>query len=228
VDFRIRERIGWLLVIILLSSLFLNFYFFQKTKNQESGIKVLGVIDGDTLVLEGKVRLRLRSIDAPELQFCLGQEAKNYLEKLVKGKRVEIKEKIIDRSGRPMALVYLDNRLVNEEMLKAGLARYHADQTSVTSRLKAAFNSAREKHLGIFSPQCYQKENSENPDCLIKGNIDKATGKRLYYFPGCAQYEFTVVEKDIGENWFCTEEEAQKAGFQKAKSCYTKKYQPLK
>ncbi|MCJ7804169.1 hypothetical protein MUP35_00310, partial [Patescibacteria group bacterium] len=46
-----------------------NVFFFHEIKKNEEGIKVLGVIDGDTLVLEGKVRLRLRNIDAPELDL---------------------------------------------------------------------------------------------------------------------------------------------------------------
>lgn len=75
---------------------------------------------------------------------------------------------------------------------------------------------------GVFSPQCYQTENPDNPKCLIKANIDKVTDTRLYYYPGCAQYKYTIVEKDIGEDWFCTEKEAQKAGFEKAKTCHEK------
>ena len=62
----------------------------------DQGVKVEGVIDGDTLVLEGNAKIRLRSADAPELEFCGGQEAKAELEKLVSGKTVQIKEKIMD------------------------------------------------------------------------------------------------------------------------------------
>ncbi|MFH0762508.1 MAG: hypothetical protein V1925_01290, partial [Candidatus Omnitrophota bacterium] len=58
-----------------------------------------------------------------------------------------------------------------------------------------------------------------NPKCVIKGNYDKNSSLSNYYFPGCPQYEFTIVEKDLGENWFCTEKEAQAAGFTKAKNC---------
>lgn len=85
--------------------------------------------------------------------------------------------------------------------------------------MKNAGDKAREKSLGIFSPRCYQKTNSDNPKCVIKGNLNKDTGRKVYYYPGCAQYEFSVVEKDLGGNWFCTEKEAQKAGFVKVETC---------
>lgn len=79
---------------------------------------------------------------------------------------------------------------------------------------------AREKGLGIFSSLCRQMENPDDPKCNIKGNIDKNSSARKYYFPGCAQYEFTIVEKDIGEEWFCTENEARQKDFIKAETCH--------
>jgi micrococcal nuclease len=120
--------------------------------------------------------------------------------------------------GRAIALVYVNNTLVNEEMLAKGLSRYHHDVSSRADVLKKAADEAKEKNLGIYSV-CQSKENREHPDCVIKGNIDKNSDARNYYLPGCAQYEFTVVEKDMGEDWFCSEKEAQAAGFQKAKTC---------
>lgn len=207
--------------ILLIPSLFLNLYFLNKsqsTLNSQTGILVIEVLDGDTVLLEGKVKLRLRDVDAPELEFCGGEEAKNLLTDLVKDKRVTIKEQIIDTWGRPMALVYHGETLVNAEMLKKGWVRYHHDQGSVAKELKEIADKAKSEEIGIYG-KCMQKENLENPNCNIKGNIDKNSDNRLYYLPGCAQYNFTIVEKDLGEDWFCTEKEAQNAGFTKAKTC---------
>ena len=211
--------------LLLIPSLILNVFLFQKIQKGGEGIRVIGVIDGDTFVLEGKVRLRLRHIDAPELEFCGGKEAKEKLESLVKEKEVVLKERILDQRGRPMALVYVGSTLVNEEILKSGWARYHSDNSSQKSVLKAAQESAKEKGIGIFSPKCLQKKNLENPKCAIKGNIHER-GTRIYHFPGCAQYDFVIVEKDIGEGWFCSEEEAQKAGFERSKRCPEEKFKP--
>lgn len=213
---------SWLVIlpfVFLAPSLFLNFFQYRQNQNLAQGIKVIEVLDGDTLLLEGKVRLRLRHLDAPELEFCGGGEAKEELAKLVKNKKVLIKEQILDTRGRPMALIYLGSELVNQKMLASGWVRYHSDQSSAAEALKNAGVKAKEQQLGVFSPKCYQKDNPDNPQCNIKGNIDKNSTKRLYYLPNCAQYQFTIVEKDLGENWFCSEEEARAAGFTKAATC---------
>ncbi len=218
-NFKVPKFLPWLLSCLLLPSVILNFFFFKEIKKNQAGIEVLGVIDGDTLVLEGKTKLRLRSVDAPELDLCGGQEAKEELEKLVNGQKVIVQEEMIDKWGRPMALVYVNDQLVNEEMLKSGWARFHSDSTSQREALKNAGNQAKKDLLGVWSPKCQQTTNPENEKCNIKGNIDQNSGRKLYYFPGCSQYKFTIVEKDIGEDWFCSEKEAQEAGFVRAKSC---------
>lgn len=215
------KKIGKIIIGLILGiSLGFNWWQWQNNKTSPDGYKVEGVIDGDTLVLEGNAKIRLRSADAPELNFCGGKEAKNELEKLVNNQTVQIKEKIMDLKARPMALVYVGEELVNQKMIESGWAKYHSDVTSQRKNLKAAQALAREKAIGIWSEQCRQTENKENPQCNIKGNIDdNARGRKIYYYPGCAQYNFTVIEKDMGEQWFCTKEEAEAAGYAKSKNC---------
>lgn len=215
------KKIGKIIIGIILGvSLGLNLWQWQNNKTSPDGYKVEGVIDGDTLVLEGNAKIRLRSADAPELNFCGGPEAKAYLEKLVSGRRVQIKEKIMDLKARPMALVYVGEELVNQKMIESGWAKYHSDLTSQRKNLKATQALAREKAIGIWSEQCRQTENKAKPECNIKGNIDdNARGRKIYYYPGCAQYNFTVIEKDMGEEWFCSKEEAEANGYAKSKNC---------
>ena len=218
-----KAWLKWLGFILLIPSIAINIFFSTRPTNDYS-IKVIEVLDGDTILLDGKVRLRLRHIDAPEPEFCLGQESKNYLEELVKGKDITIKEYIIDQYNRPMALVYLGKELINQTMLESGLVRYHSDKTSATDQLKAIGKQVKEDRLGVYSPQCYQTDtNLDDPDCIIKGNIDLNNKNiKRYYYPGCAQYKYVIVEKDKGEDWFCTESKAKKAGYVKAKSCPNK------
>jgi hypothetical protein len=104
--------------------------------------------------------------------------------------------------------------------------RWHHDQTEQADKLKAIADEVKADRVGIYSEKCYQEgENPENPDCNIKGNIDVSNSSiKRYYFPGCAQYNFVIVEKDKGEQWFCTEAEAKKADYTKAKSCYDKTF----
>jgi endonuclease YncB( thermonuclease family) len=48
--------------------------------------------------------------------------------------------------------------------------------------------------------------------CRIKGNINDQ-GDRIYHVPGSDAYERTGISTSRGERWFCTEEEARKAGW---------------
>ena len=188
--------------------------------NYENNVLIIGVIDGDTIVTENKVRIRLRQIDAPELEFCGGQEAKNILTGLVENKYVRIEENIIDQQGRPMAMIYVKNIAVNQEMLASGWVRYHSDKTSQTENLIKTWDKVRLKKIGILSQKCSQTENPVNPKCNIKGNIDPdQSSSRIYQMPGCVQYKTTIVDLDRGEQWFCTEAEAVKAGYVKSKRC---------
>lgn len=208
------------LSIFLIPSIVLNFYLYKQSQIWRDDIKVEGVIDGDTLVLDGKVRLRLRHADAPELEYCGGEEAKELLTSLVEGKRVKVRERILDQRGRPLALIYVGDVLVNEKMLESGWARYHHDKSDMEELLKEKGRKAKEADKGLYG-KCWETEvSSENPKCLIKGNIDSSNSSiKRYYLPNCAHYKFTIIEKDIGEQWFCTEKQAQEAGYVKAKSC---------
>ncbi|OGG31452.1 hypothetical protein A3A63_03455 [Candidatus Gottesmanbacteria bacterium RIFCSPLOWO2_01_FULL_46_9] len=224
--FPVRDIVGnmvvnkfslWL-VPLLIASIVLNIFLLFKNINLPQGITVIGVIDGDTLVLEGKSKVRLRYVDAPEKGLCGYDQASKELERLVTGKSVRIEETVPDTYGRGMALVYTGNTLINKEMVASGWVRYHHDVSPVTDQVKQADETARAQKLGIYGA-CQSTQNTDNPKCTVKGNIDKSTNTHIYYVPGCAQYSFTIVEEDIGEQWFCSESEARGAGYIKAKTC---------
>jgi len=51
---------------------------------------------------------------------------------------------------------------------------------------------------------------------LIKGNIN-SSGEKIYHVPGGEYYDKTVIDESKGERWFCSEAEAQSAGWRKSK-----------
>lgn len=53
--------------------------------------------------------------------------------------------------------------------------------------------------------------------CLIKGNISFDTGEKIYHLPGQKYYDSTTINPAYGERWFCTEAEAQAAGWRKSR-----------
>lgn len=88
------------------------------------------VVDGDTIELEGGVKIRYLGVDTPETQGvatpdCYGPEAKAFNEVLVGGKavRLEYDVECQDRFMRTLAYVYLDDRMVNRVLLERGYAR---------------------------------------------------------------------------------------------------------
>lgn len=225
-----KKRIGWLAILLAVVSLAFNFFFYRQVayfKKVEGKYKVAEVLDGDSFIIDLGQTVRLANLDAPELEFCYGKEAKENIERLILEKYVRIEKTGRGQFGRIMGMVYLNNQLVNEIVAKNGWAKYATGGPANEERalIRKAAKEAKEKSLGVWNPKCYQKENLENPDCLIKGNIGKSDGRKVYHFPGCAEYERTIVELDLGEEWFCTEEEVQKAGYQKSKHCYGKKYE---
>ncbi len=54
------------------------------------------------------------------------------------------------------------------------------------------------------------------PGCVIKGNISIGSGRHIYHLPGHRYYEETVISPQYGERWFCSEAEAQAAGWEAA------------
>ncbi|MCJ7804195.1 thermonuclease family protein [Patescibacteria group bacterium] len=219
----IKKILGVIGGLVLIPSLIFNIYLYQKNQSLEGQNMVEKVIDGDTFIIKSGQRIRMGNLYAPEPELCGGQQAKERLEELILGKIVRLDIFSHDQYNRPLALVYINNVLTNEVLLKEGLARYDGTPSSQRDILKQAYDYALENKKGIFSSLCLS-EKPENPDCLIKGNISRADGKKTYHFPGCSEYERTTVEKDLGESWFCTEKEAQKAGFKKAENCFGKKY----
>lgn len=219
----IKKILGVIGGLILIPSLIFNLYLYQKNQKLESVYLVEKVIDGDSFILKNDQSIRLGNLNAPELEFCGGPQAKERLEELILGKIVGLDVFSHDQFNRPLALVYIKNTLVNEVLLKEGWGRYEGSPSPQRELLKKAYDEALENKKGIFNSLCLS-EKPEKENCLIKGNIDRNSNQKTYHFPGCSEYERTMVEKDLGEAWFCTEKEAQKAGFEKAQNCFGKKY----
>ena len=211
------------LFALLLTSLGFNWHLLRKVEQVEGSYKVAEIVDGDTFILETDQSIRLADLDAPELNFCLGKEAKERLEKLILGKRVKLETTGRGSFKRTIALVYQNNIFVNKVMLEEGWGRYDCTGTDKDEELKAASHQAQDAKKGVYGSQCTPVD-PPNPQCVIKGNIDKHYRKKIYHFPGCGGYNVVIIEKDRGEDWFCSEKEAQEAGFVKSKQCYGKKY----
>jgi len=212
--------------IFLALSLALNFlvaaWFIKKPPVKNQLFQVERIIDGDTFVLTTKQQIRLQNVNAPEPDLCGGLEAKSKLESLLSNQSVSLVGDNTDKFGRRIALVYQGNTLINEQILRTGWGRFISAYSSENDRLKTASHHARNHHLGVYSSICLQQTNPADPKCSIKGNVRE--GKKTYFFSGCGNYSNVILELDQGDQWFCTESEAQAAGFTKAINCHDKKF----
>ena len=96
---------------------------------------VIWALDGDTVLLridEKDVTVRMLGIDAPESvhhdetkNTPEGEIASAWLKEYLKGRSValEYDRELTDQYGRTLAYVYLDGELVEDAILKAGMAR---------------------------------------------------------------------------------------------------------
>lgn len=212
-----------LVLPLLILSLFFNLFFILRESGENGGSResgelqrnVVRVIDGDTFDLEGEVRVRLAGAEAPEYpEGCLGTKAKERLEELVLGKEVRVEVIEEDNFGRQIGFVK-DGVFADKVLVEEGLARAASGENpNFGAALLAAEDSARQAKRGIWSSLCAGREG-----CLIKGNVRRDRGTRVYHLPECYNYEKIVVNEQEGDQWFCSEAEAKKAGFRKSEDC---------
>ena len=205
-------------------SLSLNVYLLFQ---QHQGTVVATIFDGDSFELADGRRVRLLGVDAPETGRpastrggeptrgrCMAEEAKKMLSSLVLGKKVRIKNTVVDDYGRLVSNVFVEDwdffsdSQVNRAMAASGLAK----NTSSASRASA---DAKKRGLGIYSAQC--RSAVPPADCRIKGNTEREI--KEYYLTSCKYYNQVIVDLSFGDEWFCTESEARDAGFILSKTC---------
>jgi len=123
-------------------------------------VKVVGVTDGDTLVVleGGKVqhRVRLAGIDAPEKHQAFGARAHQALASAVFRQTVKLEWHKKDRYGRLVAKVTVSERDVGLELIAAGLAwhykAYEREQSpSDRQAYSIAESRAKQQAIGLWS-----------------------------------------------------------------------------
>jgi len=133
------------------------------TPTVEQG-QVLAVVSGDiiTVLLDGaEVQVKYLLIDAPAVEEegqaaePFGPEALAFNRQLVQGRTVRLEQDVsqTDETGRLLRYVFVDELLVNEELLRQGLARVElrpADRR-YAARFQEVEQAAREARTGIWS-----------------------------------------------------------------------------
>lgn len=147
-----------------------------------------------------------------------------------------------DRYGRFLAICFLGQDDLNRWLVSQGLAlayvqysdRYQAVEEAAKRDRKGLWAGAfvapwdwrhRTPQTALLGATAYKANraalseiNVQDPpvqNCLIKGNVNRS-GDRIYFLPGNSAYGKVKMDKGLGERWFCTEQEAEAAGWRKA------------
>jgi micrococcal nuclease len=127
--------------------------------DEESGVLVIRVIDGDTIEIEGGQKVRYIGIDTPETVDprkpvqCFGIEASNKNKELVEGKKVVLEKDVseTDKYGRLLRYIYVDGLFVNDHLVREGYAYAYTYPPNVkyTDQFLEAQKEAKENNRGL-------------------------------------------------------------------------------
>jgi endonuclease YncB( thermonuclease family) len=230
---RSREILGWLVaagaVVAFVSG-------YSPRGEPISG--AVRVVDGDSLHV-GNTEVRLFGVDAFEgRQVCVrdgnpwrcGEAAANELRKLTAGREITCNQRDTDSYGRAVSVCTNGTEDLGAELARAGLAlayrQYSDDYIDEENEARAARRGAwagdftapwDARRAGGTQPRPPQSGSGDGVSgCRgtgIKGNISKPSGERIYHLPGSSSYDETRIDEADGERWFCTEQDAVRAGW---------------
>jgi micrococcal nuclease len=190
---------------------------------------VTSVTDGDTVILDSGLVVRLIGLQAPKLPlgrdgfetWPKAEEAKAALEQLVIGKQVTLRYggERVDRHGRALGHLFLDGvpeTWVQGAMIAAGLARVYSfpDNRACLAELMAEETRARTMQLGIWTDPYYTVRRADQPQALasrggryelIEGRVLLAdtVGRRVYLnFGRYWKEDFTAVIEESAVRMF--------------------------
>ncbi|MFZ5654385.1 MAG: thermonuclease family protein [Pseudomonadota bacterium] len=157
-----------------------------------SAVAVSRVVDGDTLILADRRRIRLIGVNAPELgrdgkpDQPLARAAREFLAELLGGgdpaaapaARVRLHPGVEprDRHGRWLAHLEVEGRSVERELVRRGLA-YHValpPNLALAACLRAAEQAARAARVGLWSAAAVGPVPSER---IAAGGYQRVRGR---------------------------------------------------
>lgn len=188
-----------------------------------STANVKRVVDGDTFETANGDKVRLIGMNTPETVKpdspveAYGKEASAYTKKRLSGKTVYLFADAGDKDkyGRLLRYVFIEGEteMFNETLLREGYANTMTVPPNVmfAESFVKIERDARNDGRGLWGKGGAGETTAaacKNPQ--IKGNIN-AKNEKLYHVPGGHSYAQTKAE-----TMFCTEDEAEAAGFRKA------------
>jgi endonuclease YncB( thermonuclease family) len=183
-------------------------------------------------------------LDAKGKKWACGIAARDELIQHSNGQHWECTTTGTDQYGRFLANCFIEGEDVGAWMVRSGWAlsfvryshAYGADEVAAREAHAGLWSGAfiapwdwrhRNKSTVILGAAsvpvnaqaillgAISASEAPSPECVIKGNMNRK-GERIYHLPGQLNYAQINMTKGLGERWFCTETEADAAGWRKA------------
>ena len=142
-------------VALLLLFAFIIPACFNTPDNAEE-VRVIQIIDGDTIVIEGGYHVRYIGIDTPEKDEPYYREARDLNVELVEGKTIRLEKDITnkDKFDRLLRYVYVEDTFINEEIVKQGYADIYPREAFPDNKyydiLKNALDESKTAKRGMW------------------------------------------------------------------------------
>ena len=210
--------------------------WFSVATGQTLSGTVVTVQEGDTFTVQNGsslYKVRLSDVDAPEMNQVFGRQARQFTEELILGRRVQVNISLIDKHGRLIGEVITeDGRVLNEELVYAGLAWYYRVRPVKNERLQRLEHYAFTKKLGLWvekkpiPPWEFRRE-SRVPELPM--TVKQVDYDRIFHYglignrrtktvrwPACKNYRLSRPRKAIILHSL---QQANQMGFKPAKDC---------
>ncbi|MCD4676686.1 MAG: thermonuclease family protein [Desulfobacula sp.] len=187
--------------------------------------KVVSIADGDTIrVIQNSKQyiVRLYGIDTPEKNQDFGQKAKKFTSDMVFGHQVKVIPYDMDRYGRTIGVVYVDQKCLNEELIKNGFAwvyKKYCSKSFCNKWLKLE-QVARENKFGLWlydnpvPPWDFRRGKSSNATYNILSGFHGNVSSHVFHRPDCKHFNCKNCTKI-----FKTRESAINAGYRPCGFC---------
>ena len=214
----------------------LMFYLVPQADLKTVNGEVILVQEGDTLTIKTNRdklhKIRLADIDAPDMGQPFGKQAKRLATDLSLKKKVRVNYIVKDKYDRIIGKVFLpDGKLLNGEMIKAGLAWHYRVKHPHSNFLEKLEYKAWKRKLGLWiqekpvPPWEYRREHRLPSPPAKPGNMDYdlfltygllANPKtKVYEWPQCKGYP----KNPKGYIKFGSILDAEKLGYKISKRC---------
>jgi endonuclease YncB( thermonuclease family) len=165
--------------------------------------KVVGISDGDTITVlcnNQPVKIRLYGIDTPEKRQDFGTKAKQFTANFAFDKLAIVYPETIDKYGRTIAIVEVNNKNLNESLVANGYAWVYRKycKKSLCQKLLLSESEARKSKLGLWShknpikPENYRRGIRQATNLKFNNvNIQYNGNQRskIFHLPGCDFYD---------------------------------------